>query len=244
MGRKIIIIIKIIFAICGASLFLILWKYQYVNKQFDLFSMWSKEPKEKFIWTPSKLLSIKTEMMLDFASQAQRLLVRGAQNMNTLSLQKYLNSTLSDVNALLEVNESMFRSLEVIFSSSQIDLKLQDAVHMSPSSSMENDQLPINTDIQRELVQRYRDKGYYHFDEFVLKRCEGLKELSANDSGIMKPLQQVCKNLHKLQTEIARERLEEQIRQQTGNKWKKYMSRELQSVVQYDLNQYQVTLIK
>ncbi|WAR20660.1 hypothetical protein MAR_014634 [Mya arenaria] len=98
--------------------------------------LWLNAPKEKFIWTPTKLHSVQTEMMLHFASQARRHLVRFAQNINTLSLQNYVNSTLSDVSALLEVNENMFRSLEEKFSSTQIELKLQDVVHMSLSSAM------------------------------------------------------------------------------------------------------------
>ncbi|XP_052770468.1 alpha-(1,6)-fucosyltransferase-like isoform X2 [Mya arenaria] len=231
---------QVLFAILGAVLIIIICKDQYINHQFDLVKLWLNAPKEKFIWTPTKLHSVQTEMMLHFASQARRHLVRFAQNINTLSLQNYVNSTLSDVSALLEVNENMFRSLEEKFSSTQIELKLQDVVHMSLSSAMiGNDRLPINTDSQRELVQSYREKGYYYFAEFVLKRCEGLKELSAKHFGIMQPLQHVCKKLHKLQTEIAKEMLEEQIRQQMCNEWNKQMSRELQSVVQHDLNQYQ-----
>ncbi|XP_052777987.1 alpha-(1,6)-fucosyltransferase-like [Mya arenaria] len=115
---------------------------------------------------------------------------------------------------------------------------LQDIVKCEKSVWSGNDRLPINEAIQGELVQSYRDKGFAHFAEFVLNRCEGLKELSANNSGIMATLQHMCKKLLKLQIEIARGMLEEQIRQQTGNEWKKKMSRELQSEVQYNLNQY------
>ncbi|XP_052819070.1 uncharacterized protein LOC128244944 [Mya arenaria] len=150
---------QVIFAICGAILIIFICKYQYFNQQFDTVNLWSKERKEKFIWTPTKLQLIKTEMMLHFASKARRHLVRVAQDMHTPALQNYVNSTLSDVSALLD----------------------PDVLQAKPVGSIKK----------------------------------------------------------RIASEIAREMLEEQIRQQTGNEWKKYMSRELQSVVQYDLNQYQ-----
>ncbi|XP_052774806.1 alpha-(1,6)-fucosyltransferase-like [Mya arenaria] len=230
--------IHALLAICGASLVLIICKYEFVNKQSALLIMPTKEPKKNSVSTVTKLDFNSTNMMLHFASQAKRYFVEIAQDMKTTSMQNYMNSTLSDVSALLEVKENMLYTFEEIFPSTQIDLKLQDVVKSSPFSSLRKDRLPINEAIQKELIQRYRDKGFGHFAEFVLKRCEGLKELSANDSGIMETLSNVCKKLLKLQTELARGVLEEKIRHQTGNEWRIKMSRELQSEVQYHLNQY------